>query len=334
MQILLQEEFSLVQPIDPAGGSWYLESLTDSLARKIWENFQKIEAEGGFSACIKAGTVQASIEETLSQRFKKLASRSDRAVGSNMYANTQERPLKNDEDEKNLSDLYEERRKELQKFRASRNEEEAKNAKDAMTVTDLQKDLKGGKLIDLLSRAAKTGATLGEVREILNEGNKEPLTIKPVVAHRWTEQYEELRQRTEKYCALTGDNVKVFLANMGPIPQHKARADFITGFMEIANFELLKNNGFPTTDECAEAAAASGADIAVICSTDDTYPEIVPPLARAIKGKAPGMTVFLAGAPKEDLKQSYLDAGVDDFINVRSNCLATLSDIQKAKGMQ
>jgi methylmalonyl-CoA mutase len=120
---------------------------------------------------------------------------------------------------------------------------------------------------------------------------------------------------------------------MGPIPQHKARADFITGFVEVANFEVLKNDGYATVEECASAAAASGGDIAVICSTDAAYPELVPPLAKSIKEKAPSMKVFLAGAPAEEFKQSYLDAGVDGFINVRSDCLAVLTEIQRAKGM-
>jgi methylmalonyl-CoA mutase len=107
----------------------------------------------------------------------------------------------------------------------------------------------------------------------------------------------------------------------------------MTGFLEVANFEVLKNDGYPTVEECAAAAIASKADIAVICSTDDTYPELVPPLARAIKAKAPAMTIFLAGAPKEEFKQSYLDAGVKDFISIKSNCLTTLTELQKAKGM-
>ncbi|MDR1648716.1 MAG: acyl-CoA mutase large subunit family protein [Synergistaceae bacterium] len=328
-QILLREEFSLVQPVDPAGGSWYLESLTDTLARKIWECFQKIEAEGGFSACAQSGTIQSSVEEVLSQRFKKLSGRSDRAVGINMYANTQERPLECGADAENISGLCGKRREELSNFRASREEMKVREALEAMTANARE----GGDLVGAIARAAKAGATLGEVRNALNEGNEEHLLIMPVGVHRWTEQYEALRRRTEKFKADTGNNVKIFLANMGPIPQHKARADFITGFVEVAGFEVLKNNGFPTTDECAGAAAASGADVAVICSTDDSYPELVPPLARSIKEKAPAMTVFLAGVPKEEFKQSYLDAGVDDFISVRSNCLAALSDLQKAKGM-
>ena len=326
-QVLLREEFSLVQPVDPAGGSWYLESLTDTLARKAWEWFQKIEAAGGFSACIKSGMIQSAVEEVLAQRFKKLAGRSERAVGINMYANIQETPLTYDG--AGLDDLYRERRKELQTFRGSRDEAKARKALDAITVGSM----KDGGLIDGLAAAAKADATLGEVRSLLDNDNEKSSQIASLGTHRWTEQYESLRQRTEKFHAKTGGNVKIFLANMGPIPQHKARADFITGFMEVANFEVLKNDGYPTIEECAEAAVASGADAAVICSTDDSYPELVPPLASAIKAKAPAMTVFLAGAPKEEFKQSYLDAGVNDFISVRSNCLATLTDLQKAKGM-
>jgi methylmalonyl-CoA mutase len=157
--------------------------------------------------------------------------------------------------------------------------------------------------------------------------------IEPILPRRWTEQFEKLRGRTEAYKKRAGDNVKVFLANMGPVSQHKARADFITGFMEVAGFDVLKNDGFQTADDCADAARASGADIVVICSTDASYPELAPPLAKRLKDERPSVRVFLAGAPAEEFRQSYADAGIDDFISVRSNCLAVLSGIQKGKGM-
>jgi methylmalonyl-CoA mutase len=265
--IMLREEFHLTRPIDPAGGSWYVESLTQELSEKIWEIIRGVQAKGGMLAAARSGYIQASVGETLQERFKKLSSRSDRAVGINMYANLGETPL----------------------VPAGHERKEPKAPENT--------------------------------------------EITPILPHRWTEQFEELRRRTESYKAGRGAGVRIFLANMGPLPQHKARAEFITGFMEVAGFDILGNDGFPTADECAAAAAASGADIAVICSTDASYPEIVPPLARAIKAKAPAVKVFLAGAPAEEFKQSYIDAGVDDFISVRSNCLAVLTEIQKVKGM-
>ena len=179
--------------------------------------------------------------------------------------------------------------------------------------------------------ALEEGATLADVAASFADGQAEAITA--ILPHRWTEQYEALRKATEDYIARTGDNVKVFLCNMGPIPQHKARADFSASFMEVAHFEVLRNNGFATPEEAVDAAVASGADVAIICSTDDTYPELVPPVARGIKAKAPNMKVFLAGAPAPEFKPSYDEAGVDEYIHVRANCLAILTNIQKGKGI-
>ncbi|MDR3355247.1 MAG: acyl-CoA mutase large subunit family protein [Synergistaceae bacterium] len=324
-QILLQNEFHLLQPIDPAGGSWYIESLTDTFAKKVWETIQDVEGKGGIIAVLKEGHVQAAVDDILQQRFKKLAGRSDRAVGTNMYPNTGETPIQFAEQDTKTTAAK--RGEELRKAKAERKDAEIKSKIESISKNS------DGDLIELIIDAAKSGAAIGEISGALgSKGGSEP-KIKPVPKHRWTEQYEAMRRRTEEFRDKTGDNVKIFLANMGPIPQHKARADFITSFMEVGNFKVLKNDGFKTVEECADAAAASGADLAVICSTDATYPEIAPPLTQAIKKKKSSMKVFLAGAPAEEFKQSYVDAGIDDFISVRSNCLAVLTDLQKAKGM-
>ena len=142
-----------------------------------------------------------------------------------------------------------------------------------------------------------------------------------------------LRKITENYKAEKDDNVKIFLANMGPIPQHKARADFTTGFLQVGAFEVLGNNGFPTVDEAAAAAKESGADAVVICSTDATYPEIVPALAPKLHEALPQATVFLAGAAPADLAETYNKAGIDEYISVRANCYKILQLLQKKKGM-
>ncbi|MDR2174377.1 MAG: acyl-CoA mutase large subunit family protein [Synergistaceae bacterium] len=325
-QIMLQGEYHLLQPVDPAGGSWYLESLTDELSRKIWKTIQEVEADGGIAACVKSGKIQGEIGKILEQRFKKLASRSDRAVGTNMYPNVSEIPLAPARGQAEAKPAV---------FPRPARDEAGLGAVWARLADGKVWKSEEGALIGLAADAAGAGASLAEVREALNGGapREAETAITPLAPRRWTEQYEAMRRRTEKFRAETGDNAKIFLANMGPVPQHKARADFITGFMEVANFDVLKNDGYATAEECAAAAAASSADAAVICSTDASYPELVPPLAKLIKEKAPSMKVFLAGAPAEEFKQPYLDAGVDDFISVRSDCLAVLTEIQRAKGM-
>ena len=91
--VILQEECELTAVIDPAGGSWYVEKLTDDLARKSWEFFQKIEANGGAFAAIKTGFIQESIAATRKEREKLLGQRRLSLVGTNQYPNIQEKPL-------------------------------------------------------------------------------------------------------------------------------------------------------------------------------------------------------------------------------------------------
>ena len=321
-QVLLQKEFNLLQPEDPAGGSWYVEKLTDELARKAWEELQRIEAAGGFLKSVREGVIQRDIQSVLQQRFKRLAQRADRAVGTNMYPNPAE-PLPEFAEPDRRAQRAE-RAEALRRFRAGRDGGAVERALDGAAASGT---------VSSAADAASAGATLGELRAALGRKGDGALSVEPILPHRWTEQYEAMRRRTEAFEAEKGDNFKVFLANMGPIPQHKARADFIASFMEVAAFEILRNDGFAEVGECAAAAAASGADIAVICSTDASYPELVPPLARAIKERCPGMGVYLAGAPADDCKDSYVEAGVDGFISIRSNCLETLTGFQRAKGM-
>ena len=301
VQVMMQEEFNLLTPVDPAGGSWYVETLTGQLGEAIWKQIQKIQAAGGVLEALRAGTVQSEIAATLSDRFKRLATRQDRAVGSNMYPNMTEKPLE-----------------------GTKTPKAAKAA--GKPVAGLEKVC-----AMCAGDALENGATLADIAATYADGKAEALTA--ILPHRWTEQYEALRKATEDYIEKTGDNAKVFLCNMGPIPQHKARADFSASFMEVAHFDVLRNNGFATPDEAVDAAVASGADVAIICSTDATYPELVPPIAKGIKAKAPNMKVFLAGAPAPEFKASYDEAGVDEYIHVRANCLAILTNIQKGKGI-
>ncbi|WP_251424701.1 methylmalonyl-CoA mutase family protein [Veillonella agrestimuris] len=327
IQVMLQTEFELREPVDPVGGSWYIETLAIELTNKIWAEFQLIEAKGGIIAALKEGYPQEQVHAMLMERFKNLAFRKDVAVGSNMYANMTEELLDAKSEKQSL--LQQKRTEAIESFL----KKVEPNAVAASKSSLEQGSTEPGELIDLISFAAKNGMTMNQIRKALQTGDIPSETIQSISSHRWTEQFEELRMRTEAYKARKKDNVKVFLANMGPIPQHKPRADFSTGFFEVGAFEVLKNDGFETTEEAAKAACNSGADVVVICSTDATYPELVPPLATELKSIMPEATIIVAGAPPKDLEPVYREAGVDDFISVRANCYALLRSLQDKKGM-
>jgi methylmalonyl-CoA mutase len=93
-QILLKEESYLDKVVDPAAGSYYIESLTNALAEKAWEIFKELEEKGGFIAAIKAGLVQDAIAETAAKRAKEVAMRKKTILGTNQYPNlTETKPV-------------------------------------------------------------------------------------------------------------------------------------------------------------------------------------------------------------------------------------------------
>lgn len=337
--IILQEEFGMLRPIDPAGGSWALEHLTKEMAGKIWKEFQKIESMGGFTKALEAEYPQEQILDILKQRFKALDFRKDRAVGNNMYPNMAEeliepRPEDTPTLKKQLVKGVEDYRKDMDKEYLGKKLEE------------LEASPAAGKL-DKAIEAFSAGATQNEVYKAMTpDGEAEK--VRPITEHRWTERFERLRFDTENYKKETGKNVEVFLANMGRIPQHKARADFSTSFLQVGEFNVHLNNGFQDDegkpgsrwDKCVEALKAgcddkgTPYDCAVICSKDDTYPEDVPALAPRLKEVLGKGKLFLAGAAPKDLEQTYRDAGIDDFISVKANCYEIIRSLQREKGMK
>ncbi|EFM22324.1 methylmalonyl-CoA mutase family protein [Selenomonas sp. oral taxon 149] len=321
VQIMLQEEFGLLQPIDPAGGSWAVETLTHQMKEKIWAAFQGIEKEGGIAAALRAGTVQEGIAKVLADRFKNADLRRDRIVGNNMYPNMTETLLETRAED--TAALKAQRTKDIEAYLS---DIDTKHRDETLAA------FKADGSVQNAVEAALAGATIAELMAALTAG-KGAETVAAIAPHRWSERFEALRRRTEDYKAAKDDNVKIFLANMGPIPQHKARADFTTGFLQVGAFEVLGNDGFKTVDEAAEAARASGADAVVICSTDATYPEIVPALAPKLHKVLPQARVFLAGAAPKDLLETYKEAGIDEYISVRANCYEILEGLQKQKGM-
>jgi len=94
LQLILQEEMQLARLIDPAGGAWHVESLTDQLARRAWASFQDIEAQGGLQASLRTGAIQAEIEAVAEQRRQNLASGESILVGANAYVDEAEAPPK------------------------------------------------------------------------------------------------------------------------------------------------------------------------------------------------------------------------------------------------
>lgn len=146
--------------------------------------------------------------------------------------------------------------------------------------------------------------------------------VKTLKEYRGAEPFEALRMQTEQ----APRRPKVFLLTYGNLAMRKARSGFATNFFGVAGYEIIDNPGFATADEGAKAALESGADVVVLCSSDDEYAELTEPVCKALKGKV--KSLVLAGFPK-DMVETYKGYGIDEFIHVKTNVLECLTAFQK-----
>ena len=149
-------------------------------------------------------------------------------------------------------------------------------------------------------------------------------TISRLDTSRMASEFEELRLQTEA----AEKQPVAFMLTIGNLAMRQARAQFSCNFLAAAGYKVIDNLGFPTVEEGVEAAMKAGADIVVLCSSDDEYAEYAIPAFQALAGRA---IYIVAGAPAcmEDLKA----AGIENFIHVRSNQLETLREFNKMLGI-
>ncbi len=255
-QHLLKEESHLDKVVDPAGGSYYVETLTVSLAAEAWKLFLAVEDNGGFLAACNAGEVAKVVRESADKRHTDVARRKEILLGTNQYPNI--------------------------------------NEMAADKIVDLQGSLP--------CSCHSTDSSCDE--------NPAGLPSK-----RAASDFEALRLATEA----AANRPKVFMLTIGNLAMRLARAQFSSNFFGCAGYEIIDNLGFNTVEEGVDAALAKGADIVVLCSSDDEYAELAPAAFKYLDGRA---EFVVAGAPAcmDDLKA----AGITEFVHVRCNVLDTL----------
>ncbi len=250
-QFLLKEESHLDKVVDPAGGSYYVETLTVSIAREAWKLFLDVEEKGGFFACVADGSVQDAVNASCVKRHQDVARRKEILLGTNQYPNLNEKAA-----------------------------DKIKN--DGKCTCCCGDDSKGEHA--LLNKRAAT-------------------------------DFETLRLATEA----SAHRPKVFLLTIGNLAMRLARAQFSSNFFGCAGYEIIDNLGFETVEDGIKAAMEKGADVVVLCSSDDEYATLAPEAYKLLDGRA---EFVVAGAPAcmEDLQKE----GITNFIHVRCNVLDTL----------
>ncbi len=255
IQLVLMEESHLGRVADPAGGAWFLESLTNDLARDAWSRFQAIEAAGGLAAALTSGSLAQEIAATRKAREASVAKRKDGLIGVSEFPNPLESPVEV-----------------LHPDRA------------ALAVTGPDLRLPGPDTQAVALPAYRAAAAL-----------------------------EALRDRTATLSAVP----KIFLATLGEISDFSGRVGFVSNLFAITGAEIIVGE--------VSAFGASGAKVAVLCSSDGLYASDGEQAAKALKA-AGASRLYLAGRPG-DLEQALSDAGVDGFVFAGMDVLDGLGEV-------
>ncbi|RZQ62781.1 methylmalonyl-CoA mutase family protein [Amycolatopsis suaedae] len=238
---ILGEESRLGGVIDPAGGSWYVERLTDELAHAAWREFTAIEAEGGIESTLDSGALAGRLERTWAGRAKRIAKRADAITGVSEFPNLTEKRIE----------------------------------RPAMSTVD------GG-----------------------------------LPRRRYAEAFEALRDAADAAQA----RPRVFLATLGPVAAHTARATFAANLLAAGGIEAI-NPG--ATDDLPAALRESGATVACLCGTDRDYDERAAEVATRLR-EAGATTVLIAGKPRD---------GVDGALYAGCDALAVLTELHATLGV-
>jgi methylmalonyl-CoA mutase len=302
IQLILLKEAHVNQPVDPAGGSYYIECLTSRVAEKSWQIFQEVIRSGGMLESLRKGLPQLKIDRLNEHKRNDFARLKTVMIGINGYVNS--------EDDRVFSDFIEK-----VNVKNPRKPKKPKAWKPNRYFDRLSFSLKSppGDIIRAGMQAFLSGATWKDVSFAINKYEKPSFEVSKIKMFRLAEMFEELRIRLLLLSKKRGFRPKVIQLVMGKLPDYKPQADFSEGLFRLPGFEVLTSPAGLSPAESVDLVLHSGARIVVICLGQDGFAELAQGIIRELKKKKPDIIVFMTGSlPRE--KEKFIQLGVEAFI--------------------
>ncbi|UCD16804.1 MAG: methylmalonyl-CoA mutase [Candidatus Zixiibacteriota bacterium] len=306
-QLYLQKETGICRVIDPWGGSYYVEALTDALARKAWAHIQEVEELGGMAKAIENGLPKMRIEEAAARRQARIDSGTETIIGVNRYRLEKEDPIDILEIDNQL--VRQQQIERLKKLRRDRDEGAVQIALTALTKCA---ETGEGNLLDLSIKAARARASLGEIslalEAIWGRHRAETKIITGVYSSEYTESdaIAGIRRMADAFADKEGRRPRILIAKMGQDGHDRGAKVIATAFADLG-FDVDIGPLFQTPAETAREAAENDVHVVGMSSLAAGHKTLLPELVKELKKLGRGdISIVIGGVvPAQDYEFLY-----------------------------
>jgi methylmalonyl-CoA mutase len=306
-QLILQNESQVTRVIDPLGGSYFIESLTDSLVKEAEKIIEEIEKIGGMAKAVEAGIPKLKIEESAAKRQANIDQGIEVIVGVNKF-----KPTKIDEMqilEVDNTAVRENQIARLKELRAKRNTKEVEEILDK--ITEASKTGKGN-LLELAVDAARKRATLGEIsyamEKIFGRHQAEIKTISGVYSNlnQDNKLFSDVQKKVEELSKKMGRRPRMLVAKMGQDGHDRGAKVISTSFADMG-FDIDVAPLFQTPSEVAKQAIENDVHIIGVSSQAAGHKTLIPELYEILKKEKAEDIMIIAGGviPQQDYEFLY-----------------------------
>lgn len=309
-QIFLQEETKITKTVDPWGGSYYVESLTNEILKSTWKLIEEVEELGGMTKAIEAGIPKLRIEEAAARKQARIDSGQDIIVGVNQYRLDKEDPLHIlDVDNQMVRKQQVER---LQEIKATRDTEKVNQSLEKLILCAKTGQ---GNLLEIAIEAARNRATLGEISDALESiFGRYKAQIKSFsgvysAAIKNDKNFEKAKQLADAFAKQEGRRPRIMIAKMGQDGHDRGAKVVATGYADVG-FDVDIGPLFQTPAEAAKQAVENDVHILGVSSLAAGHKTLVPQVIEELKkhGREDIMVIVGGVIPAQDY-QFLFDAG-------------------------
>jgi methylmalonyl-CoA mutase len=331
-QIVIQEETGMTKVVDPLGGSYYVESLTQQLVDSAWEIIERVESEGGMAKAVAAGWPKAMIEEAAAATAARIDRGEQVIVGVNKYRKDGEDPI-------DILDVDNHAVREAQIARIR----EVKAGRDEAACQAALETLRVGaegtaNLLELAVECARARATLGEISSAMEAGfgryGTQPTPVKGVYGGAYADdvRWERLKDGVAATERRLGRRPRMLVAKMGQ-DGHDRGANLVSSAFGDLGFEVVPGPLFQTPQEAALLALESDVDVVGASSLAAGHKTLIPELIRELKDAGRADIKVIAGGviPAQDYE--YLrEAGVQAIFGPGTNLVKAAEEVLRLLG--